>query len=275
MSLNPLQQYFRQPKIYLKLPSLGKYNDSSTINGNIENLPIYGMTGMDKILIKTPDALLNGESTVKIIQSCCPNILNAWEVTTIDIESLLVAIRIATSGSLLEITNKCKHCDAENVYEINVNNFLDHYNKTTFTTDVMIDELTIKLKPLTYKKSTEFSLENFSLQKQISRILLLDDEKEKNTLSSEIFVKFAAMQNKIVLANIDYIETPNGVVSEYGYIKEWLDNCDESYISRIREVIAINSNAWSLPSSKVSCTSCGTSNDIEMDLDHANFFGIA
>ena len=151
MSLNPLQQYFRQPKIYLKLPSLGKYNDSSTINGNIENLPIYGMTGMDKILIKTPDALLNGESTVKIIQSCCPNILNAWEVTTIDIESLLVAIRIATSGSLLEITNKCKHCDAENVYEINVNNFLDHYNKTTFTTDVMIDELTIKLKPLTYK----------------------------------------------------------------------------------------------------------------------------
>ena len=62
---------------------------------------------------------------------------------------------------------------------------------------------------------------------------------------------------------------------EYGYIKEWLDNCDESYISRIREVIAINSNAWSLPSSKVSCTSCGTSNDIEMDLDHANFFGIA
>ena len=275
MSLNPLQQYFRQPKIYLKLPSLGKYNDSSTINGNIENLPIYGMTGMDKILIKTPDALLNGESTVKIIQSCCPNILNAWEVTTIDIESLLVAIRIATSGSLLEITNKCKHCDAENVYEINVNNFLDHYNKTTFTTDVMIDELTIKLKPLTYKKSTEFSLENFSLQKQISRILLLDDEKEKNTLSSEIFVKFAAMQNKIVLANIDYIETPNGVVSEYGYIKEWLDNCDESYISRIREVIAINSNAWSLPSSKVSCTSCGTTNDIEMDLDHANFFGIA
>ena len=76
MSNNPLQQYFRQPKVFITLPSHGVYNKPGTITGSFENMPIFGMTGMDEILLKTPDALLTGESTVKVIQSCCPNIVD-------------------------------------------------------------------------------------------------------------------------------------------------------------------------------------------------------
>jgi hypothetical protein len=275
MSANPLKDYFRQPKIFLKLPSLGRFNDSTTITGNVESLPIYGMNGMDKILIKTPDALLNGESTVRIIQSCCPNILNAWEMTTLDIESLLVAIRIATSGSIMDISEYCPNCSTENTYELNVNKFLEHYNTCNFISDVMIGDLIVKLKPLTYKKSTEFGLENFALQKQINHISQLEDDKEKNTLATDVFVRFGVLQNKILLASIDYIETPNGIVSEFGFIKEWIDNCDGSDISKIKESMDINSKEWRLPSNTVNCSSCGFQHDIEVDLDQASFFDIA
>lgn len=275
MSSNPLRTYFRQPKIYLKLPSLGKYNDSSSISGNVENLPIYGMTGMDKILIKTPDALLNGESTVKIIQSCCHNILNAWEITTMDLECLLVAIRIATSGNNMDINSTCPNCNTENTYEININKFLEHYNSCKFISEVVVGDLVIKLKPLTYRKVTEFGLENFLLQKQISKILNLEDEKEKNSHATDIFIKFGILQNKILLSNIDYIETPSETVSEYGYIKEWLDNCDELVINKIKEKIDINTASWKLPSSLVNCSSCGHQHEIEVDIDHSSFFDIA
>lgn len=275
MSANPLKNYFRQPKIFLKLPTLGKFNDSSTITGNVENLPIYGMNGMDKILIKTPDALLNGESTVRIIQSCCPNILNAWEITTLDIESLLVAIRIATSGSQMDIAENCPHCGSENTYELNVNNFLDHYNQCEFVSDVTVGDLIVKLKPLTYKKSTEFGLESFTLQKQIAQINSISDEKEKNNLATDVFIKFGVLQNKILLASIEYIETPSGVVSEYGFIKEWIDNCDELYLAKIKETIDVNRNSWRLPSNTVVCNECGHQHDVEIDLDQSSFFDIA
>ena len=146
MSVNPLHNYFRQPKLFLKLPSLGKYNDSSSISGDVENLPIYGMTGMDQILIKTPDALLNGESTVNLIKSCCPNIIDPWKVTNIDINSLLAAIRIASFGNTLSISSTCGHCNTENEYEIDVSFILEHYSKFTFNSTCNVGDLIIKIK---------------------------------------------------------------------------------------------------------------------------------
>jgi hypothetical protein len=85
MANNPLQQFFRQPKIYISLPSQGVYNKPGTFSGNIERLAVYGMTGMDEILLKTPDALLSGESTATVIKSCCPSVTDAWDLPVNDI----------------------------------------------------------------------------------------------------------------------------------------------------------------------------------------------
>ena len=74
---NPLQKYFRQPKIFIKLPSKGLYYDREVLNGDHNNVPIFAMTGMDEIIYKTPDALYSGEATIKVIESCCPYITNA------------------------------------------------------------------------------------------------------------------------------------------------------------------------------------------------------
>ena len=67
MAGNPLQKYFRQPKVFIKLPSGGIYSKPGTIQGDAGNVPVYGMTGMDEIIVRTPDALLSGESTATVI----------------------------------------------------------------------------------------------------------------------------------------------------------------------------------------------------------------
>jgi len=68
-SHNPLKKYFRQPKIYISLPSQGKfYPDGSIEMTENGELPVYSMTAKDEMIIKTPDALLNGSSTVEVIQ---------------------------------------------------------------------------------------------------------------------------------------------------------------------------------------------------------------
>ena len=272
MSQNPLQNYFRQPKIYIKLPTLGKYNEPGIISGNVENLPIFGMTGMDQIIIKTPDALLSGESTVRVIQSCCPSILNAWELTNMDVDSLLVAIRIATYGNLMSITSVCKSCSAENAYEIDISEYISHFDSCKFNTNVVVDGLVVKLKPLTYKSVTAFSMENFSLQRQLSQLANMDDENLQQDEILRLYADFGILKNKLLTTSIDYVETPNGQVSEYGYIKEWIENCDKSISDKIRDAIDDNNAAWKVPPKQAKCHECGETNVFAVDLDHSNFF---
>lgn len=272
MSYNPLQNYFRQPKIFLSLPSLGKYNKPETFSGDIEKLPIYGMTGMDQIIVKTPDALLNGESTVRLIQSCCPTILNAWEITNLDIDTLLVAIRIATYGNKMNVTSICNECNSENSYDIDISSFLNFYSSCKFESSVIVDNLIIKLKPLTYKESTIYGLENFSLQKQLAQVENLHDDNEKQKVLSSIFSEFALLQNKILVSSIDEIQTPETIVTEYGFIKEWVDNCEQHVIKQIRNVLDTNGKNWKLPSQEASCSTCGSSTSIDIDLDQSSFF---
>ena len=72
---NPLKAFFRQPAIYLKLPSNGSFwpEDSVDFPHNRE-LPVYPMTAVDEIITRTPDALFNGSTITEIISSCVPNI---------------------------------------------------------------------------------------------------------------------------------------------------------------------------------------------------------
>ena len=77
---NPLTKFFRQPAIYLKLPSNGAFWPNDAIELPLTGeIPVYPLTTKDEIILRTPDALLNGEGVVEVIQSCCPSIKDAWQ----------------------------------------------------------------------------------------------------------------------------------------------------------------------------------------------------
>ena len=50
---------------------------------------------VDEIIFKTPDALFNGEATVRVVESCCPYIKDAKDMPSIDVDALLVAIHLS------------------------------------------------------------------------------------------------------------------------------------------------------------------------------------
>jgi len=68
-SSNPLKGYLRSPKLYVLLPSAGKFSNIESISDVSQELPIYPLTSMDEIMLRNPDALLNGESMTKVITS--------------------------------------------------------------------------------------------------------------------------------------------------------------------------------------------------------------
>jgi hypothetical protein len=275
MSLNPLQQYFRQPKVFVRLPSHGVYNKPGALDGDVENMPVFGMTGMDEILLKTPDALISGEATVKVLQSCCPAIKDAWDISNLDIDALLVAVRIATYGNSLEVVYSCKNCSAEAEYDIDLGKILEHFYNCTYDSKVVVGDLTVKLRPLTYREVTNFNLENFVLQKKLSQVIDSTDEDAKQKDLTELFKDLGILQNKVYLAGVESVETPSGVVTEHAFIKEWLENADRSIFEALKLHVSKNNDAWRIPSNHAKCTECGHEDDFSIEMDQANFFASA
>lgn len=272
MATNPLQQYFRQPKIFLKLPTLGVYNQPGSIEGSADNLPVFGMTGMDEILVKTPDALLNGEATVKIIESCCPGIKNGWDVNNLDLDALLVAIRIATYGETMTVGHVCKNCSNEMDFDVSLPGILDHFNRCTFDSKLVFSDLTIKLKPLTYKEATAFNLENFAFQKRLTQAVEIQDEEIKQKHIADIFKEVGELQNRVFMAGVESVETPHGVVTERAYIKEWLENADKVLFDKLKEHINKNNEVWRIPENHIKCDNCGHEDNFRIELDQSSFF---
>jgi hypothetical protein len=272
---NPLQQYFRQPKIFIKLPSGGLYNKPGTLQGDVTNMPVYGMTGMDEIIIKTPDSLLTGASTASMIASCCPAVKDAWELSSIDLSMVLAAIRIATYGETMNVGHVCTNCGADNEFEIVLNKIIEHYMTCKYDNSIKVGDLIVKIQPLTYRQSTEFSLKNFRLQQQISQVDSIEDKDEQQEFLNKMFRELAVIQNDIYKASVESVETPTGVVTDKTFIAEWIEKCEKEVFDSIKAKNQQNALAWELPKYPVKCDGCGTEVSLIVDLDQSSFFARA
>lgn len=273
MAQNPLQQYFRQPKVYIKLPSEGAYNAPGTLSGDLTNVAIYGMTGMDEIIAKTPDALLSGETVAQVLSSCCPSIKDPWALTMLDLNPVLAAVRIATYGNTITVQHTCPKCSTENEYDVDISRLIDHYNTCRFDPDLILKDITVKLRPLTYKQSTEFSLRNFAIQQRIAQIDEMPEATpERTQATNDLFKDLADIQREMYIAGVDSVQTPQTTVTEQQWISEWLDNTDKSVFDAIKEHNLKNREAFTNPTYPVVCLNCSTENTISIDIDQSNFF---
>jgi len=275
MANNPLAQHFRQPKIFVKLPSQGVYSKPGTIQGDVNSIPVYGMTGMDEIIMKTPDALLTGESNIRVIESCCPSIKNAKELSVLDTDLIFTAIRIATFGSDMQVEKTCQHCGELGEYTIDLNRLIEHFNQVKFDNNLVLDNLVIKMRPMTYEQSNDFGLKNFQLQQKLAQANRIEKEEEQQKILNELFVELGAMQNELYSLAIESIQTDKVNVTERAYINEFLENCDRSVFASIKAQFEKNRDALSLPSFTVECSDCQGSNEISVTMDQSTFFGQA
>ena len=157
---NPLNKYFRQPSIYVSLPSSGAYPPHVVTPSQTGELGVMPMTAKDEIRFKTPDALMNGQGVVDVIQSCVPDIKDAWQIRSYDLDTILVAIRIATYGETMDINFTVPGAKEQVSHSINLPAILDELRGTKVDSDIILkDGLKITIRPLTYKDMTTTSLQ--------------------------------------------------------------------------------------------------------------------
>lgn len=274
-NLNPLAKHFRQPAVYLKLPSGGKYwaIDSLDLppNGEVGIMP---MTAKDEILLRTPDALMNGQGVVSVIQSCVPAIKNAWAMPTIDLDAILIAIRIATYGETMEMDSKCPKCNSESRHGLDLSRVLIGVKAPNYNDTVNVDGLKIKFKPLNYIQSTKNNISAFEEQKIIQ---LLNNE----SIDSDVRkAQFDAHLQNIINSNLNLlsfatesITTEDGtIVTNTDFISQFYENTNNNIIKAVQAKLREFSEIAQLPPTRVQCEACEHEYNVNVTFDYANFF---
>jgi hypothetical protein len=279
MSTNPLSKFFRQPAIYIRLPSQGQGWPAGALDLPVNGeLPVLPMTAIDEITYRTPDALFNGESVVSVVASCVPNIRDPWAIPTTDLDALLIAIRIASSGHNIDIDTTCPSCETESSFEMDLRNIMDRLSITDYTKSFTQGDLTFYFRPLNYREITDNSLEQFEYQKTL-QALNTDttglDEKDKVSKLNSMMRNLIAVTVKAMSQSIVEIRTQEAVVSNRAHIEEFLSQCDRIVFNRVRDhVISLRESSELKPLS-VTCPNCSHQYQQTFTLDMANFFDSA
>lgn len=271
---NPLFKHFRQPAIYLRLPSGGAYWDENAVDLPVTGeIPVYPMTVKDEITFKTPDALMNGEGMITVIQSCCPHIKNAWKIPAIDLDAIMISIRIASYGSNMDINTKCPHCSEENLNTVDLNMLLDLLPGPNFP-EKTIGNLTFKFKPLLFEKMNQSNLYAFEQQKLIMAITSSElSEEQKLEQFKEMFPKITDLNIANIVNAIESVTTADGtVVTEEKFIKEFIYNCETALFNEIKTALEEISTANKLQAMEITCDSCTKEYKTDLNFEEANFF---
>lgn len=273
---NPLAKHFRQPSIYLKLPSEGRFYANNTIDlGASGEIPIYPMTVKDEILLRTPDALMNGESMVQMIKSCAPAIRDPYELPMTDLDAVLIAIRLASYGKELEIKSSCTHCSHENEHNIDLQALLERIPSTTaYDQAHMIDNLIFELQPQKFKDINIVGQMSFEQRKLISSIEASElSETDRKQYFQESFKKLTDL-NILTLVNcIKSITTESGdIVTNPELIKEFLVNATRSTYDDIKNTVNKTIESNKLAPMMVNCDDCTKEYAVEIDFNQTNFF---
>jgi len=278
---NPLNKYFRQSALYVSLPSGTNYPPHVVAQSQTGELGVMPMTAKDEIRFKTPDALMNGQGVVDVMQSCCPEIKDAWQIKSYDLDTVLIAIRIATYGETMDMSFTVPGANETVNHSVNLPALLEQIKGAEIKSEIVLDDgLKISIRPLTYKDMTTASLQTFQQQKMYAAVQeseLSDDEKSKRF--NDAFKKLTDLNAGILLKNMHTITMADGTeVSDPAQIKEFVENANAKLIKEIETKIMELRSQGAVKPLKLKATEeqikkgAPATYEVPVSFDNANFF---
>ena len=274
---NPLKQYFRQPAIYIRLPSGGQGWPAGSITMPVNGeIPVYPMTAIDEITYRTPDALFNGQAVIDVIQSCVPAIRDAWLIPMSDLNSILVAIRIASYGHDMTFGTTCPKCSNEDEYDLDLRSVMDQLRAPDYKTILRHGDLEIQFRSMNYREQNDSNLQQFENQQLVRAIPASDlPDEEKVQRMTEVMKNITQLTVMALTHSISVIRAPDAQVTDSQHIEEFLHNCDRNLFNAIKDHVIKLRQSVEIRPVPIKCTNCSNEYEQGINLDMANFFAPA
>lgn len=279
---NPLSSYYRQPQIYISLPSGDKYYKDDVVEKTATGEhAVMPMTTLDELKFKTPDSLMNGQATVDVIKSCIPSIRDPWQLVNYDIDTVLIALRIASYGETMDVTAGVPGTNEQMTHSVNLPQQLEVIRSQNMTDSFQIaDGLTVTVRPLTYKQVTQAQLKNFEQQKMFAQVQQSDlPVEEKTKRFNDSFQQLSVLNSSLLIENIKSITLPDGMVVENSaQIKQFVENADAKIIKELEQKLIEIREQGSIKPFTVKSTEeqikagAPATYQVPITFDNANFF---
>ena len=272
--MNPLNKYFRQPKIYVKLPTGGKFNPEleTTV---LDEIGVCSMSAIDEITLKNPEALLNGEAIISVVKSCVPSIDDPRKLCNIDVEALFLAIQYATYGTDITHEHTCTKCEEVNSFSIDVNYMLNRFPDIDYIEPIEFEDIKIHIRPPTVENITRMSLIDLEQRRIIQGLTSVDEDDEDLEVAKKFYKSFKKIAefNVNMLANaISHVETPEDKVSDEDQIAEFLQNISATVVDEINTAVGkLINKPKEATMMQFTCTECGQEDEVQMEMNPANF----
>ena len=279
MSNNPLKSHFRAPKLFTRLPSGGAFYSEGVVEmSTTGELEIYAMTSRDEVMMRNPDALLNGESVAQIITSCVPQVKKPRELLGADVDALMVAIQGATYGDEVTVQTPCPECGNTVIGAGSVQGSLATMREVPTDVKVETDGLTIELRPVTYETTIAAGVSNFQNARSMASIAQIEDDMEKLQAFNNSYMKMAELNFLVILDSIYSISgtDENGeefIVTDRDNIREYMENCDSDVGKRVTDQVNRLGEAGIDKTVTIQCQEekCGHVFETTLEFDPVNF----
>jgi hypothetical protein len=275
VSSNPLARYFRVPGVHVKLPTKGAFMPPGSIEFTMSGeVPVYPMRGADEILLKSPDALMNGYAIEKLLESCVPAIRTPRLISSPDLDVLLMAIRAATYGEMIELSPTCPSCQTVNEVAHSLSAILSTMVAIDAENAVRLsDEVVAYIRPHNLEDATRLGLASFEEARKVQ----VYDEPDADQVArarqiGQSMGRLAELTNDTSASCIVKVIVPGGEVRDRGSIREFISNIPKPWTDAISKALEEINRKGIDKHFPVKCHRCSHEWQSEVEFNPSTFF---
>lgn len=274
-----LKKYYRLPGLSVGLPSRGRFLPPQSIKLN-ENqaIDVYPMRMADEMMLKNPDALMSGSAIQSLFESCVPDIKTPALISSPDIDVLLLAIRVATYGRVMELETTCPNCEKDLSFDCNLPEMLSTIKDCSADNEIRLsDELTVLVRPFNVADISFMSRTIFEEERRMQQIDMSTDltEEQRQMQRNMLFKRMSNLQSDMLSHTIMHIVTPDGEVSEQEELKDFLANVPTTWVKKIDEVQKEVGQGGMDKTIPITCEFCQHEWKTAVDFDPTSFFEVS
>jgi len=271
-----LKKYYRAPGLTIGLPTKGKYLPPQSITVNQEGgINVYPMRMADEMMLKNPDALMNGSAIQALFESCVPDIKTPALISAPDIDVLLLAIRVATYGRIMELETTCPNCEKDLAFDCNLPNMLSSIRDCSEDNILRLsDDLTVEVRPLNVADISFLNRKIFDEERRLQQIDLSPDltEDQRTQQRNALFKRMSSLQSDMLAHTIVSINTPEGVVTDSAEMIDFIANAPAPWLKIIDTKQKSLSEGGMEKTVAAHCSYCEHDWRTMVDFDPTSFF---
>jgi hypothetical protein len=141
-----------------------------------------------------------------------------------------------------------------------------------YETDLEINDLKIKFRPLSYKEMNEASIGQIEIQRVFIMLENEPDEEVRKTRGQEALKRITQLTIKLLTGAIEYINTPSARVDNKEFILDFLNNCDKNMYVTLRDYNANLKSQTEIKPLRIKCVHCTNEYEQPFTLNTSDFF---